>query len=108
MSTAQLSEHTSTQLDPAAPRGRTIADSAPLAPGYAEQIAEIAGRLRRRYSSEQISGADLEARVRGFHRQFDTARVRTYVAVFVERLVRSSIEQLPVRTADAGAAQPQG
>jgi hypothetical protein len=27
------------------------------------------------------------------YRQFDTARIQTFVAVFVERLVRRSIEQ---------------
>jgi hypothetical protein len=31
--------------------------------------------------------------VRGFYHQFDTARIRTFVAVFVERLVRRSVEQ---------------
>jgi hypothetical protein len=41
----------------------------------------------------QGSRTDLERRVRGFHRQFDNAAIRTFVAVFVERLVRRSIEE---------------
>jgi hypothetical protein len=106
MSTAQLSNQTLAQLHPATPLGGTPADSVQAAPRYAEQIAEIAGRLQRRFPSEQISQADLEGRVRSFYRQFDTARIRTFVAVFVERLVRSSIEQPRVRA--SGAAQPQG
>jgi len=57
-----------------------------------EQITEIIGRLRRRYPPERISRADLEERVRGAHHQFDAARIRTFVAVFVERLVRRSLE----------------
>jgi hypothetical protein len=39
------------------------------------------------------SRTDLENRVRGFHRQFDNVRSRTFVAVFMQRLVRRSIEQ---------------
>jgi len=61
--------------------------------GSDDQIAEITGRLERRYPPERISRSDLEARVRSAYRQFDTARIRTFVAVFVERLVRRSVEQ---------------
>jgi hypothetical protein len=93
MSTAQLSRQASARIDPPIPFGGVPADSAKNEPPYDEQIAEIAGRLQRRYPNEQISRADLEGRVRGFHRQFDTARIRTFVGVFVERLVRRSIEQ---------------
>ena len=57
-----------------------------------EQIDEIVERLQPRYTREQISVADLESRVRGFYRQFDTARIRSFVAILVERLVRRSIE----------------
>lgn len=57
-----------------------------------KQIAEVVARLRQRFSPEQISSAELERRVRGFHRQFGTARVRTFVAILVERLARRSIE----------------
>ena len=73
-------------------------------PAYDEQIAEIADRLQRRYPGERISRADLESRVRGFYRQFDTARIRTFVAVFVERLVRRSIEQPSAAASGAVAA----
>jgi hypothetical protein len=93
MPTAQLVQPTSLPGLPT-PFGHVRADSAKDEPPYDEQIADIAGRLRRRYTNEQISQADLENRVRGFYRQFDTARIRTFVAVFVERLVRRSIEQL--------------
>jgi hypothetical protein len=59
------------------------------------QIAEIMRHLERRYPSERISRTDLEGRVRNVYRQFDAARIRTFVAVFVERLVRRSIEHPP-------------
>jgi len=58
-----------------------------------QQIAEITGRLARRYPRGQISLVDLEKRVRGCYREFDTVPVRTFVAIFVERLVRLSIEE---------------
>jgi hypothetical protein len=93
MSTAPLSPQATTRVGPPTPFGLARAYSAKNEPPYDEQIAEIAGRLQRRYPNEQISRADLEGRVRGFHRQFDTARIRTFVAVFVERLVRRSIEK---------------
>ncbi|MBB5868791.1 hypothetical protein F4553_002170 [Allocatelliglobosispora scoriae] len=57
------------------------------------QIAAIVGRLERRYPAARIAGAELESRVRGLYHQFDTARIRTFVAVFVERLARISIEE---------------
>jgi hypothetical protein len=66
-----------------------------VSPSFAspeQQIAEITGRLARRYPREQISRSDLETRVRRFYREFDTAHVRTFVAILVERLVRRSID----------------
>jgi hypothetical protein len=61
-----------------------------------DQVAAIVGRLERRYPAARIARTEQESRVRGFYRQFDAARVRTFVAVFVERLARISIEeQLP-------------
>jgi hypothetical protein len=57
------------------------------------QIDEIIGRLERRYTGEQISHADLEGRVRGSYHAFDTAHIRTFVPVFVERRVRQSIDE---------------
>ncbi|MFB9696756.1 three-helix bundle dimerization domain-containing protein [Amorphoplanes digitatis] len=57
-----------------------------------DQIDEIISRLERRYTRDQISSADLNSRVRGFYRDFATARIRSFVSVFVERLVRRSIE----------------
>nr|BFE74730.1 hypothetical protein GCM10020092_080310 [Actinoplanes digitatis] len=64
-----------------------------------EQIGEIVGQLERRYTREQISSADLDSRVRGFYRDFAAARIRIFfVSIFVERLVRRSIETpLPSR-----------
>lgn len=108
MSTAQLSNRTSTQIDQPTPFGRARTGSAEVEPRYDEQIAEITGRLQRRYPREPISPADLEGRVRAFHRQFDTARIRTFVAVFVERLVQRSIEQPPVGKPGGVAAQSLG
>jgi hypothetical protein len=64
------------------------------------QIHEIVERLERRFSREQISAADLQARVRGFYDQFAKARIRTFIVIFVERLVRRSIEE-PFRSPQA-------
>jgi hypothetical protein len=57
-----------------------------------KQIAEVIARLRQRFSPEQISSAELERRVRGFHGQFAAARVRTFVAILVEIAARRLIE----------------
>jgi hypothetical protein len=62
------------------------------APADSAQIDEIVERLARRYSRQQISVADLRARVRGFYFQYAAARIRTFVVILVERLVRRSIE----------------
>lgn len=56
------------------------------------QIDEIVERLKRRYTRDQISVADLQGRVRGFYGQYATARIRTFIAILVEALVRRSIE----------------
>jgi hypothetical protein len=85
MSTVQLPKPTSVQVEPL----------------YDDQIADIVSRVQQRYKRDQISQAELEDRVRGFHRQFSTARIRTFVAIFVERLVRGSIEETSV-----GAPRP--
>jgi hypothetical protein len=77
MSTMQLPKPISVQVEPL----------------YHEQIAEIVARVRQRYPREQISQAELDGRVRAFHRQFSAARIRTFVATFVERLVQRSIEK---------------
>jgi hypothetical protein len=50
-----------------------------------------------------MSPAELEGRVRGFYRQFESARIRTFVPIFVERLVRRSVEQ-PSQTTPGTAA----
>ena len=93
MPTRQVSERTPTEfvLPTAVPGAHTAVE--PDNAGSDNQIAEITGRLVRRYPSERISRSDLEARVRSAYRQFDTARIRTFVAVLVERLVRRSVEQ---------------
>ena len=91
----QLPTPTSTQ--PGRPTPTTAAgvgpDSSQVEAVYDAQITEIVGRLQQRYPAERISRAELERRVRDVHRQFNTARVRAFVAVFVERLVRRSIDQ---------------
>jgi len=110
MSTVQLPKRTSAQLGSPTPTplDRARLDQPELEPVYDVQIAEIVGRLQQRYPREQISRADLEGRVRGFHRQFSTARIRIFVAVFVERLVRRSIEEPFVHTLGAVAARTRG
>jgi hypothetical protein len=55
------------------------------------QISEIVERLQRRYTREQISIEDLNRRVSGCYHQFDEARIRNFVAILVESLVRRSI-----------------
>ncbi|GFJ96023.1 hypothetical protein Prum_096650 [Phytohabitans rumicis] len=52
-----------------------------------------------------VSAFDLEGRVRGVYRQFSTAHLRTFVAIFVERLVRRSIEEPSPAVPDAVAVQ---
>jgi hypothetical protein len=109
MSTVQIPKRTSLQpgSQPQTPLGRVPADSPQVEPVYDDQIAEIVGRIQQRFPREQISRAELEGRVRGFHRQFRTARIRTFVAVFVERLVRRSIEETSVGAPRAVAAEPR-
>jgi hypothetical protein len=68
-------------------------ESAPDGALHDQQITEIVDRLRRLYPDDRVSRTDLEARVLRFHRQFDTAAIRTFVAVFVERLVRRSLDE---------------
>jgi hypothetical protein len=46
---------------------------------------------------------ELDRRVRRFYRQFGSARVRTLVAILVERRVRRSIDALPPLTPGAVA-----
>lgn len=60
-----------------------------------DQIEEIVSRLGRRYTRDQISIAELTNRVRRFYSGFAAARIRGFVGIFVERLVRRSIETPP-------------
>lgn len=75
MPTRQVSERTPTEfvLPTGVPGAHTAVE--PDNAGSDDQIAEITGRLERRYPSERISRSDLEARVRSAYRQFDTARI---------------------------------
>jgi hypothetical protein len=72
---------------PAGPPARTAA-----AARDDKQINEITARLGRRFPPERISQTDLEGRVRRFYGQFRNARIRSFVAILVERLTRRSIE----------------
>lgn len=63
-----------------------------------DQIEEIVGRLGRRYTRDQISVAELTTRVRTSYNGFAAARIRSFVGIFVERLVRRSIETPPSTT----------
>jgi hypothetical protein len=74
------------------PRGCVGIDSPTTGPAHDKQVGEIVERLRRRYTRTQISIADLDRLVRGFYQQFESARVRTFVAIVVERLVRRTVE----------------
>jgi hypothetical protein len=60
-----------------------------------ENIEDIVSRLGRRYTRDQISIAELTNRVRTFYNGFAAARIRGFVSIFVERLVRRSIESSP-------------
>ncbi|WP_433789678.1 three-helix bundle dimerization domain-containing protein [Actinoplanes sp. CA-252034] len=67
-----------------------------------DQVDDIVERLQRRYNTQQISRTDLEVKVRGSYHQFDGAPIRAFVNVFVERLVRRSVDdELAVTTAAA-------
>ncbi|WP_371871441.1 three-helix bundle dimerization domain-containing protein [Phytohabitans rumicis] len=68
-------------------------------------MAGIVDRIQQRYPREVVSAFDLEGRVRGVYRQFSTAHLRTFVAIFVERLVRRSIEEPSPAVPDAVAVQ---
>ena len=78
---------------PAGPSKFGSASGDPLATEQTDdaQISEISQRLQRRYPRERISIADLNRRVDGCYHQFDQARIRTFVAILVEGLVRRSI-----------------
>jgi hypothetical protein len=101
MSAAHLSQQvpTSHVLPAPASQGGARPDSAQIESSYNEQITEMVGRLQRRYPAQQFTRADLERRVRDAYHQFDTARIRSFVGVFVERLVRRSLEQPPAPAA---------
>jgi hypothetical protein len=78
------------------------AAAGPIAPPAIErnddyQIEESVRRLERRYTREQISIAELTSRVRTFYGGFASARIRSFVSIFVERLVRRSIETPPAK-----------
>ena len=82
--------------------GSPVADEGQVAPPAIErndndQIEETVSRLGRRYTRDQISIAELTSRVRTFYDGFAAARVRSFVSIFVERLVRRSIEAPPAK-----------
>lgn len=62
-----------------------------------DQIEETVSRLGRRYTRDQISITELTSRVRTFYSGFAAARIRIFVSIFVERLVRRSIETPPAK-----------
>ncbi|MGN9907604.1 three-helix bundle dimerization domain-containing protein [Phytohabitans sp. LJ34] len=95
MSTLHVSQQAPVRLvlpNPPA-RGDESGDAAQIRSGYDDEIAGIVDRLEQRYPREVVSGFDLEGRVRRVYRQFGTAHVRTFVAIFVERVVRRSIDE---------------
>jgi len=74
-----------------APSGSASVEAQAIEQAQNAQISDIVEHLLRRYTREQISLADLNRRVNGFYRQFDTAHVRNFVEILVESLVRRSI-----------------
>jgi len=62
-----------------------------------DQVEETVSRLGRRYTQDQISTAELTSRVRTLYSRFAAARIRGFVGIFVERLVRRSIETPPAK-----------
>jgi hypothetical protein len=78
----------------------SVGESSVAQPVDDAQIDEIVERLRSRYTRDQISITDLGARVRGAYRQFDAARLRSFVSILVEGLVRRSIAK-PARSPEA-------
>jgi hypothetical protein len=57
------------------------------------QVAEILERLQLRYPGAPVDRAVLEGVVREGYREFETARIQTFVAVFVERRARMFLER---------------
>jgi hypothetical protein len=55
-------------------------------------VAEIVERLQSRYPGAPVDRAVLEGVVREGCREFETARIQTFVAVFVERRARLFLE----------------
>jgi len=107
MPTPQVSQQASARpgLPTPPPRGDARADAAETKPAYDEEIAGIVDRLRQRYPRELVSGLDLEGRVQVAYRQFGTAHLRTFVPIFVERLVRRSIEEPSAAAPSAAVVQ---
>jgi hypothetical protein len=88
----QIAQQSSVQPTPHSTlRGLAPVEAAAIAQAQDAQISEIVERLQWRYTRDQISIVDLNRRVRGFYRQFDAARVRNFVGILVEGLVRRSI-----------------
>ena len=78
-------------------RGLAVEQPSPLDntadwPHQADEIGEITGRLRQRYSPSEISLGELAGRIRSYHHHFDKARIRSFVPILVENLTRRSIE----------------
>jgi hypothetical protein len=71
-------------------------------------FADLFASARGRPSVPGPVIASVLGRVRGFHRQFNTARIRSFVSVFVERLVRRSIDQPSAGAPRAVAAGTRG
>ena len=56
-------------------------------------VAEMVERLRSRYPGASVDRAALEGVVREGYREFATARIRSFVVVFVERRARLFLER---------------
>ena len=88
----QLIRQGNHQAPPTSPRPLGAVDESTAAqPDNSAQINEIVDRLSSRYSDQQISTAALKSRVLGIHHQFDAVRLRGFVPILVEGLVRRSI-----------------
>jgi len=87
---AQVTQQVPVPPDPS-PSGSASVEVAATGQAQNTQISDIVERLQWRYTREQISIADLNRRVHSFYHQFDAARLRNFVAILVEGLVRRSI-----------------
>jgi hypothetical protein len=60
-----------------------------------DRVAEVVQRLRERYPT--LPADRVEGAVRQAHRELDSARVRDFVPVLVEKRARDLLRQIPTQ-----------